>query len=542
MSKFSTNLLLLLLVFFLKVGAQNPIIKHKQDSILRPIILENGKAQVKMLNLFTDSAALENLTLEISLPNFKQGLKFVQNPVRIEIEREIDGKMERIEIARFFLPWLSKKLDIDPVFVFDLSDYSSLFSQPTNLYIESNNTIQHLELKVHFIWKYGRPSAKVKQIINLWRSDITGYSYSSKSKPINQQIKNKNIKLSKDIKYALLKIYLSGRCLGNQIPTEAECSKFYFLNINGKTVAKRPVWSDDCSFNALFPQKGPWAYSRANWCPGQALRVYDHFILLGGDTTLSIDLNFQEATESNLTLNNYVLSANLILIEDANYENDAAIVEILAPNNGIVHNRYNPICGSPVIRVRNTGNDTLRTVAIEYGLDDKNDNRYRWRGELAFMEEEIVYLPTPNWYFYDQKNKPTEFSVTIKEVNNKADEYKGNNQLSTDLYLAPVYPNKIDIQFSASQASENIIELVDNMGVPLFEAADFINDSVYNFELDLFPGCYEFIVYDQQGNGISSPNGENGKLKIIDTRSKQELKEFESNFGSEIRQQFMILK
>lgn len=541
--KYFSTLFALLIVCSVNVKAQSSSLDQKQDSALAPVHLKKGKAQVKNLNLFPETIALENLFLELSLVNFKQSEDFIQSPVRIELEREINGKSERIEIARFFLPWISEDTNQEPVFVFDISAYSPIFQQDANLYIESPNVKEALELKVHFKWKLGQSPTKVNQIINLWRSNHSGFSYSDKEKPINQQIETRTIAVSEDIKYALLKIYLSGRGQEDQMPSEADCSKFYFLKINDQTIAKRPVWRDDCSLNEHFPQDGPWTYSRANWCPGQALQVYNHFIPLGADTTLHIDLQLQEAVKENSALQNYMLSANLILFEQAQHKNDAAIVEILAPNKSVEHNRYNPICGSPVIRVKNTGSDTLRTVLIEYGLDDKNDNRYRWRGELAFMEEEIVYLPPLNWYFYDHKNKPTEFCVSVEEVNAKDDEYEGNNQLSTILNLAPVYPNKISIQFSAHQAAaDNILELVDDMGIPLFEALDFVNDSVYAFDLDLLPGCYEFIVYDKEGNGFDLFEEKRGSLKIFDAKTKEELKYFEPNFGAEIRQQFMILK
>lgn len=527
----------------LSVISQNALLNQKQDSLLVPIYIENGQAQIKELNLFPETTALENLFLEISIANLQQSERFIQSPVRIEVERQVNGKTERLEIARFFLPWINEKIKQRSFLMFDISDYSSLFQEAVNVHLESDNYSESLELNLHFKWKLGQSPLKVNQIISLWRSDIIGFSYADKNNPINKQIETKTITVSEDIKYALLKIYLSGRGLENQMPDEAECSKFYFLNINDKTIAKRPVWRDDCSLNSLFPQEGPWTYSRANWCPGQALQVYEHFILLGADTTLHIDLQLQEAAKENPMLQNYMLSANLILFEKAKCKNDAAIVEILAPNKSMEHNRYNPICGSPVIRVKNTGSDTLRSVLIEYGLDDKTDNRYRWRGELAFMEEEIVYLPSLNWYFYDQKNKPKEFCVFIDEVNSKQDEYEGNNQLSTILNLAPVYPNRISIQFSAHQAAaDNILELVDDMGIPFFEAADFVNDSVYTFDLDLLPGCYEFIVYDRAGDGIYFSEEKNGSLKIFNTNTKEELKDFEPNFGAEIRQQFMILK
>ncbi|MBN1650838.1 MAG: hypothetical protein JW857_05895 [Bacteroidales bacterium] len=535
-------LFLLFIVFFKSIDAQTLDTIQKNDSLLAPVFLSNGKAELKQLALFPEPKSLENLYLQVKLPALKKTTKFVQNVVRIELERQTNGKLERIEIARFFLPWLDAKTD-SANFVFDISAYSSLFYKPVNLIIESNFTLQVLELDLQFKWKLGEPPAKVNQIVNLWHSDVNGLAYGDKTKPINQQIKPRKINLSEKIKYAQLEIYLSGK--GREItpPSETVCSKFYFLKANGVLIAKRPIWRDDCSLNARFPQSGPWTYSRANWCPGQGLRVFKHFIALGTDTTLNFSLQFQETKTPSEQLQNYLVSANLILFEDAKYKNDAAVVEILAPNKNQEHNRYNPICSSPVIRVRNTGADTLHSVLIKYGLDNKMDNKYRWRGELAFMEEEIVYLPPLNWYFYDQKNKPKDFSVSIEEVNLKKDEYAGNNRLSSALNLAPVYPNKLSIQFLAhTSAEDNIIELVDDMGIPLFEAADFVNDSTYIFNLDLLPGCYEFIVYDQQGNGIYLPLNKAGQLKIIDTKTKQELSNFEPNFGAEIRQQFMILK
>ncbi|MBN2236042.1 MAG: hypothetical protein JW729_00695 [Bacteroidales bacterium] len=540
---------LLLIFLFLApsalLNAQEKSDSLKPQRVLKQLKLINGRADIRDFKLLHTPTNLQELQLSVRLNNYVHTKEYTQKTIRIEIERLNQGKIERIEIARLFIPWIKPKADIEPDFTFDISAYSALFLKSVNLVIESSTGPQPLDVDLQFDWKIGSAPATPMQVINLWHSDIKGFSYQDKKNPINKRIPNRTIKVSKDIKYALIKIYLSGS--GNQLETtsEADCSKFYFLNINSQTVAKRPVWRDDCGLNALFPQEGPWNYSRANWCPGQALRVYDHFIALGTDTTLNIGLQLQEAAKENPLLLNYVLSANLILYSQANSSNDAAIIEILAPNKSKLHKRYNPICSSPVIRVKNTGSDTLRTVLIEYGIDQKKENRYRWRGELAFMEEEIVYLPPLNWYFYNHQNKPTEFFVAVTEVNKKADEYNVNNQLTSELNSAPVFPSNISIQFHTNcKASENILELVDDMGIPLFEANSLENDSTYTFDLKLEAGCYEFIVYDQEGNGITNPKNYTikGSLKLIDTKTKKELVNFEPNFGAEIRQQFMILK
>jgi len=179
---------------------------------------------------------------------------------------------------------------------------------------------------------------------------------------------------------------------------------------------------------------------------------------------------------------------------------------------------------------------------LDYGFDNIKDNRYRWRGELAFMEEEIVFLPPLNWYFHEHP-LPSEFGVSVETVNEKRDEYFSNNNSATAIYLAPVFPNQIRVEYRTNdKASENILELVDEMGMPLFEANDFVNDSSYSFDLDLSPGCYEFIIYDQEGDGIIGSGIKPGALKISESNTGKELIVFQANFGSEARQQFMILK
>jgi|GEM_PF-2796029 len=535
---------------FLFLGISMPLLRAQtisvpeQDSLFS-VNIQKGSAQIKGFKLFATDSLLESVFLKVHLDSLPLVQSYVQQMVRIELEQERNGQMQRFEIARFFLPWKSDQTSVNSVFEFDISAYSLLLQKQSTLYIEVSNTPSPLKMTLDFSWKTGEQPALVSRIVNLWNSRLSGFPYQDKNKSINAFLKSKTIQVSAREKYAVLKIYLSGSGSEKQRPTETECSKFYFIKVNGQTVAKRAVWRDDCSLNATFPQAGPWTYSRANWCPGQTLRVFDHFIALGSDTTLKLELQIQEALKENPQLQRFVVSANLVLYEQALHTNDAAIVEILAPNKNQMHTRYNPICSSPVVRVKNTGSDTLRSLLIGYGLDENYENRYRWRGELAFMEEEIVYLPPLNWYFFDQQKKPSEFFAAILEVNHQADEYEGNNLQMSSINLAPVYPNKIQIRFKTDEsAQDNSMEVVDDMGIPLFEAADFVNDSLYTFDLDLLPGCYEFIIYDQQGNGIglTDKNAKQSGLEIIDATTQKELIRFEPDFGAEIRQQFMILK
>lgn len=527
-----------LILSTLNLEAQDTITSTNAVNVNIPVELNYGKGEFKNLNLPFESNAIENLNLEISIKKNSWSSLLEQKTVRVEIEQIKEGKIERFEIARFFLPWVKNESEMQQLFIFDISEYKSLFHDSTTLFVESNCKNKRLEFNFHFQWKTGKAPAVVNDIINLWRSELI----LDKGKHTKEEVDAKLIFVPKEVRYAQIKIYLSGQGELNSKPDVVNNSKFYFLSINDQVYAKRAIWRDDCGLNSNFPQEGPWAYSRRNWCPGQELRVFNHFFPIGQDTTLSIQLQLQGLLIAEEWPADYLLSANLILYEEASFINDAALVEILAPNKSRVHNRYNPICGSPVIRIRNSGSDTLRSLMLDYGFDNMKDNRYRWRGELAFMEEEIVFLPPLNWYFHKHP-LPSEFCVSVETVNEKPDEYISNNNSTTTIYLAPVFPNQIRVEFRTNdKASENILELVDEMGMPLFEANDFVNDSSYSFDLDLSPGCYEFIIYDQEGDGIIGSGNKPGALKISESISGKGLIIFQADFGSEARQQFMILK
>jgi hypothetical protein len=42
----------------------------------------------------------------------------------------------------------------------------------------------------------------------------------------------------------------------------------HWLEVDGRRVAERHLWREDCDRNPCSPQGGTWRYSRAGWCPG----------------------------------------------------------------------------------------------------------------------------------------------------------------------------------------------------------------------------------------------------------------------------------
>ena len=103
-------------------------------------------------------------------------------------------------------------------------------------------------------------------------------------------------------------------------------------------------------------QRGTWLYDRAGWCPGTFGTTYDHEItpfISSGDTSVNIDYGM-EVTSGGME-GNYRTTVQLVSYGDYNFQNDAGITDVLAPNDWEFHTRINPICDQPRILLKNTG-------------------------------------------------------------------------------------------------------------------------------------------------------------------------------------------
>ncbi|NOR86328.1 MAG: hypothetical protein GQ527_01840, partial [Bacteroidales bacterium] len=146
------------------------------------------------------------------------------------------------------------------------------------------------------------------------------------------------------------------------------------------------------------------------------------------------------------------------------------------------------------------------------------------------------------WYFYDKNDEPETFTAHISSVNRKEKAFVGGKKTSI-MELANVFPYKLTFEITThNKASENGLEIFNEDGDAYFISGELENDSLYHFDVNLIPGCYEMILYDEAGDGISSPEGSTIFLRIKNQKNGIVLKEFGSDFGSEIREQFMIFR
>ncbi|NPD86648.1 hypothetical protein HNS38_17910 [Lentimicrobium sp. L6] len=446
--------------------------------------------------------------------------------------------LEFIEFARIYLQ-ASLKENEEIIYNYDLQMWQHWFIKNPQIRVLSNTDINHLILSMELEAEEGQPNINVIDIIPLWQSDLKGFPYTETGVSV-ELLPAKEIQLPKGTKHAIASVLISGQAED----ISETSSRFYFLEINDTDVSKRSIWRDDCSLNPLQPEQEGWYLSRPNWCPG--LKVYPllHFIEKKyiDQGNIKLELSFQEDKGKVSAIDSYVTSSVLFALGEAKEAINLSINEIYSPNNKIWHESYNPICGSPVILIQNTGSEKVESITFNYGYNYQTDNKFRWKGELGFLEEEIIYLPSLNWYFFENGDQPETFTVHISSVNGKEKALKLGKKTS-EMTLAEVFPAQLIFELNTDHAADlNGLEIFNEAGEAYFSSGELKSDTTYSFSVDFAPGCYEMIYYDEAKDGCQSKKNKSGFLRIIDRQKDAELKSFDGNFGSEVREQFMIFR
>src|SRR5690606_7978182 len=140
------------------------------------------------------------------------------------------------------------------------------------------------------------------------------------------------------------------------------------------------------------------------WCPGDMVKEYDHELTpyVTPGTTVSIDYDIEDvpAGDPSQGNGNYVVAMDLISYSAPNFQNDAAIIEILNPNNYEYYRKWNPSCSNPRVIIQNTGEQPLTSCIIRCWITYGNWIEYTWTGNLAFLEKEVVEIPVDDLMFW----------------------------------------------------------------------------------------------------------------------------------------------
>ncbi len=434
------------------------------------------------------------------------------------------------ELGRFITPYgngLSLGND-GWTWIFDVTKFGHLF-HGNDVVLKAGNFQELLDLK--FIFIEGTPPRDIIKTEKLWSGNFNLSTFFQDVQPITIQL-NPNGEMFE------LFTTVTGHGFGSGNNCGEFCPNTHTVLINGSIAYTQQI-IQECGLNPLFPQGGTWFYDRAGWCPGMPATTYKFDItpfINESDTEVDIDYNAQYDPYGN-----YVTEAYFVTYGDYNFSNDVEIYEVVAPNNFKLNNRFNPICGNPMIKIKNNGSLPLTSLNILYGISDQNFYNYEWSGNLAFGEIEEIMLPAiPRDEFFQSASKT--FSLTLELPNGLTDEYPFNNSQTTYFNVVPEYPNQMVIQFYSNKRYwENSYEIIDINGEVVHSKSDFQYQTLHYDTLSLENGCYEFVCYDTGGDGMYNwpSNYGTGYIRFYDIDGNY-YGDLEEWFGQEIRHKFVL--
>ena len=297
--------------------------------------------------------------------------------------------------------------------VYDVTDYLPLFKD--TLEISAGNQQELIDLKFLFI--HGTPPRDVLDFKTIWRGD---YGHANIANDISMPAVD--VPLLSTASNFKAKTRTTGHWFGGFQNCAEFCPKYHHLKVNGTKQFEWLNWKE-CSDNPVMAQGGTWLYDRAGWCPGTFGTTYDHEItpfISSGDTSVNIDYGM-EVTSGGME-GNYRTTVQLVSYGDYNFQNDAGITDVLAPNDWEFHTRINPICDQPRILLKNSGEQDLLSAQIDYWVCGGTHETLSWTGQLEFDQEIEIELPISSQSFWDYAQFCKDFHIEIMQVNGTADE------------------------------------------------------------------------------------------------------------------------
>lgn len=453
-----------------------------------------------------------------------------------------------VEIARYITPY-GIQFDLGPngfAWIYDVTDYQDYLKNIVDL--AAHNTQELLDLKFAFI--EGIPPRDLHKREPIW-SDFRSYGFANMANDVDLQAKK--IHLSDTSDNFKIKTRMSGH---GQVGNNACCEwvpNNHQIKVDGVSRFNWNIWeATDCGDNPNIGQGGTWPYAREGWCPGDQVKEYEFeltpFVTPGDSVELDYVINPVPANDPGQAGGNYIAAYDLISYSAPNFQNDAAIKDVLNPNNYEYYSKYNPTCSNPRVILKNTGSNPLTSCRITCWVTFENYIYLDWTGNLNFLEEQIVEIPvTDNNFWYDWDSSKT-FRAFVHNVNgtNGDDEYN-QNSMKTVHFDAP---ERIDGPFfvwltTNNKASENNYRLQDHAGNIIFERTQLTNQTQYKDTFNLAPGCYSIIIEDTDSDGLSfwyssQVEGETaGSLKIRLVGGSY-IEFFPGDFGSYHRYDFSV--
>lgn len=439
------------------------------------------------------------------------------------------------EIGRYITPY-GIGLDLGTngfKWVFDVSDYAQLLHD--NVTFSAGNGQELIDVTFKMI--KGTPARDVEQLDQIYSVRDGSYSEILAGRLLTPEVVN--------IEPASVTHRLKTRTTGHRFGEPSNCSEFcrrnHQLFVDGTKRYEWMLWNE-CASNPVYPQGGTWVLDRAGWCPGAPVDVFDHELTpfaLGKDSIL-VDYAV-EGDQWNGSQGVWDVTTQFVGYSAPNHVLDASIDEVIAPTTWEFYHRVNPICGEPVVVLKNNGSTDLTTCTITYGAEGSQMQTYTWNGHLKFLERDTVTLPTPAWPTTAGQHT---FVVSSSAPNTAEDAYTDNNQYTTQFVMPPLWYRDFEIVLHTNkQAAAQYSWTLRKVGGDTVESGSNLKDNTtYSHKYTLEDGCYEFQLNNIEGLGLDLwfVRADLGTGSLAFKSLENTIKTFNPDFGNTAWMQFSV--
>ncbi len=163
------------------------------------------------------------------------------------------------------------------------------------------------------------------------------------------------------------------------------------------------------------------------------------------------------------------------------------------------------------IVVTNLGQNNLTSTTVTWSFNGGADQIIEWTGDLAFGESDTIYVLLEN--LIDGENT---IAAATSMPNNEVDEGPENDALSRT-FQGITDGSSVKLQLlTDNYPNETTWEVRNESGQVLFTGGPYSDDqTLYEEEWCMGPGCYTFVINDSYGDGISF-GGVEGSYTIVD--------------------------
>lgn len=526
-----------------------PVTQQPEPKVLFEYMATDNNFAIVDNQLTYDNTSFDTLAINGSVLNsVPVALGTTITNDTIHYFREPFELVNDVEIGRYITPY-GIGFNLGPqgfTWIYDVTDYQKYLRGTVDL--AAHNTQELIDLRFAFI--EGTPPRDVHNVEPIW-SNFRSYQYGDMD---NDNVLSATTKILSDTSETFK---IKSRFTGHGHNGSTNCCEWdpkdHQIFINGVPRFTWDIWEETgCGENPNIGQGGTWPYAREGWCPGDMVKEYDHEItpyVQSGDT-IEIDYDIEDVPVNDQAQanGNYVVALDLVSYSGANFQHDAAIVDVLNPNKWEYYSKWNPTCSNPRVMLQNTGEQPLTQCTIRCWVTYGNWQDFEWTGNLGFLEKEMVEIPITdqNWWFGANPDDMFHAQVFDVEGSPNQDEYEQNNLFKTK-YQAPEFINgPFYVYFKTNnKANENSWKLIDASGTTIFERTTLLNSTEYRDTFDLAPGCYSVILEDTDHDGIgfwysSQVEGETAGQFRLRYVNGGVIESFTTDFGKYHRYDFSI--